>query len=186
MRVVPGTHLKNTNLEIYLYKRLTVARKYTCIQCFMEVCKAPLYIYIYKTRWLVYFSKVWLNRSPTLQHIRLKFKKRLLKFHIWSLSLYSAETWTLWKIDQKYLGSFEMWCWRRMEKISCTKCVWNEEVLHGVEEERNILHKQKANWIGHILHRNCLLKPVTEGKIERIIQGVTGGMCKTSGECSLC
>jgi len=38
-----------------------------------------------------------------------------------------------------------------------------------VKKERNILHeirKRKANWIGHILHRNCLLQRVTEGKIE--------------------
>jgi hypothetical protein len=37
-----------------------------------------------------------------------------------------------------------------------------------VSEQRNILHeirKRKANWIGHILCRNCLLKYVTEGKI---------------------
>jgi hypothetical protein len=31
--------------------------------------------------------------------------------------------------DQKYLESFEMWCWRRMEKISWTDHVRNEEVL---------------------------------------------------------
>ena len=30
----------------------------------------------------------------------------------------------------------------------------------------NILKKQKANWIGHILRRNCLLKQVIEGKIK--------------------
>jgi len=118
----------------------------------------------------VYSSKVWLNRISTLQHIRLEFKKKLLKCHIWSLSLYGAETFTLWKIDQKYLGSFEMWCWRRMEKISC---VWNEEVLHRVKDERNILHKKKANWIGHFLHRNCLLKHVIEGRTEGMIN-VTG------------
>jgi hypothetical protein len=44
----------------------------------------------------------------------------------------------------------------------------NEEVLHRVKEERNILHKtkrRKGNWIGHILRRNCLLKLVTEGKV---------------------
>jgi hypothetical protein len=27
---------------------------------------------------------------------------------------------TLWKVDQKYLKSSELWCWRRMEDISCT------------------------------------------------------------------
>jgi hypothetical protein len=87
--------------------------------------------------------------------------------------LYGAETRTLRKVDQKYLESFEMWCWRRMEKISWTDRVRNEEVLHRVKEERNILHtikRRKANWIGNILRRNCLLKHVIEGKLEGKIQ----------------
>jgi hypothetical protein len=44
-----------------------------------------------------------------------------------------------------------------------------EEVLLRVNEQRNIVHeirKLKANWIGHILRRNCLLKQVIEGKIK--------------------
>ena len=83
--------------------------------------------------------------------------------------LYGAENWTLRAADQKYLKSFEMWCWRRIEKISWTDHVRNEEVLLRVNEQRNILHeirKRKANWIGHILRRNCLLKQVIEGKIK--------------------
>jgi len=46
--------------------------------------------------------------------------------------------------------------------------VKNEEVLLRVKEQRNILHeisKRKANWIDHILRRNCLLQQVIEGKI---------------------
>jgi hypothetical protein len=69
-----------------------------------------------------------------------------------------------------------MWCWRRIEKISWTDHVRNEEVLLRVKEQRNILHeihKRKANWIGHILRRNCLLRRVIEGKIEGGIE-VTG------------
>jgi hypothetical protein len=75
----------------------------------------------------------------------------------------------MWKI-------FEMWGWRRMEKISWTDRVRNEEVLHRVKEERNILHRvrrRKANWICHILRRNCLLKHVIEGKLAGRIE-VTG------------
>ena len=63
------------------------------------------------------------------------------------------------------LGSLEMWCWRRMEKISWTGHVRDEEVLLRVNEQRNILHeirKRKANWIGHILRRNCLLKQLSK------------------------
>ena len=55
-----------------------------------------------------------------------------------------------------------------MEKISCSDHVRNEEVLHRVKGDRNIIHKikiRKANWIGDILRRNCLLKHVIEGKI---------------------
>ena len=44
-------------------------------------------------------------------------------------------------VDQKHLGSFEMWCWRRMEKISWTDHVRNEEILLRVKEQRNILHE---------------------------------------------
>jgi replicative superfamily II helicase len=42
-----------------------------------------------------------------------------------------------------------------------------EEVLQRVKEERNILQtlRRRANWIGHIVSRNCLLKHVIEGKI---------------------
>jgi len=63
-----------------------------------------------------------------------------------------------------------------MEKISWTDHMRNEEVLLRVKEQRNFLHeirKWKANWIGHILRRNCLLQRVTEGKIQGGIE-VTG------------
>ena len=63
-----------------------------------------------------------------------------------------------------------------MEKISWTDHVRNKDVLLRVKEQRNILHeirKRKANWIGHILLRNCLLQRVTEGKIQGWIE-VTG------------
>jgi len=63
-----------------------------------------------------------------------------------------------------------------MEKISWTDHVSNEDVLLRVKEQRNILHeirKRKANWIGHILRRNCFLQRVTEGKIQGGIE-VTG------------
>jgi len=56
-----------------------------------------------------------------------------------------------------------------MEKISWTDHVRNEDVLLRVKEQRNILHeksKRKANWIGHILRRNCLLQQVIVGKIK--------------------
>jgi len=56
-----------------------------------------------------------------------------------------------------------------MEKINWTDHVRKEEVLLRVKGQKNSLHeirKRKANWIGHILRRNCLLQRVIEGKIK--------------------
>jgi hypothetical protein len=99
----------------------------------------------------------------------LELRKKLVKCYVWSIVLYGVETWTLRAVVQKHLKSFEMWCWRRMEKLSWTDHVRNEDVLLRVKEQRNILHeihKRKADWIVHILRRNCILQRVTEGKIQ--------------------
>jgi hypothetical protein len=58
---------------------------------------------------------------------------------------------------------------KRLEKISWTHPVKNEEALLTVKQERNILYtvkRRKTTWIGHILHRNCLLKRAIEGKVK--------------------
>jgi hypothetical protein len=68
----------------------------------------------------------------------------------------------------EFLESFEVWYWRRMEKIRCADQVRNEEVLQRAKKEKNILHatkRRKTNWAGHILRRKCLLKDDIEGMI---------------------
>jgi hypothetical protein len=115
-------------------------------------------------------AKAAFNKKKTLStsKLDLNLRKKLVKCYIWNVALYCAETWMLRAADQKYLESSEMLCWRRME-ISWTDHVRNVEVFLRVNEQRNILHairKRKANWIGHILRRNCLLKQVIEGKIK--------------------
>jgi hypothetical protein len=100
-------------------------------------------------------------------------RKELVKCY---MALYYSEIWTLRAVEQKHLESFEMWCWRRMEKISWTDLVRKEEVLLRVKEQRNILHeisKRKVNLIGQILRRNCLLRQVIEGKVKGDVE-VTG------------
>jgi len=58
-----------------------------------------------------------------------------------------------------------------MEEISWTDHVRNGEVLYRVKGERGILrrvNRRKGEWIGHILHRNCLLKHCFDGKVKGI------------------
>ena len=95
------------------------------------------------------------------------------KWYSWIVALCGAEIGIVRKIDQKYQGSFEMCCWRRMEKSSWTDRVRNEEVLHREKEQRNILHtveRKKGNWICYILCRNWLITHIIEGKIEGMIE----------------
>ena len=74
-------------------------------------------------------------------------------------------------------------CWKyKMERVSHGVTFHYGFLFHissillRVKEQRNILHeisKWKANWVGHILGRNCLLQRVIEGKIQGWIE-VTG------------
>jgi len=91
------------------------------------------------------FSK---NKTLFTSKLDFNLRKKLIKCYILSMALYGAEIWMFQAADQKYLESFEMWCWRRMEKISWTDHVRIEEVLLTVNEQRNILQeirKRKAN-----------------------------------------
>ena len=83
------------------------------------------------------------KRALFTSTLDLELRKKLVKCYIWSIALYGAETWMLQAVDQKHLESFEMWCWRRMEKISWTDHVRNEEVLES--KSRGISYMKYAN-----------------------------------------
>jgi hypothetical protein len=53
--------------------------------------------------------KAAFNKTKTLftGKLDLNLRKKLVKCYIWSIALYGAQTWTLRKVDQKYLESFE-------------------------------------------------------------------------------
>lgn len=54
----------------------------------------------------------------------LNLRQKIEKGYIRNLAFYGAETCKLRKVGQKYLETFEMWCWRDMEKIR-----WNDRVM---------------------------------------------------------
>jgi len=122
--MIDQKQLENVECFKYLGSILTNDGRCTCeIKSRIAVAKAA-------------FNKKTLFTST----MDLNLRKKLVKCYIWSMALYGAETWMLQVADQKYLESFEMWCWRRMEKISWTDHVRNEEVLIRVNEQRNTLH----------------------------------------------
>lgn len=102
-------------------------------------------------------------------NINKKIRKRLIKIYIWSIALYGCETWTLTQRDRERLAAFEMWCWRRMEKISWTEKRTNEEVLTLVDEKRSLLRtieNRRGKMMGHLIRHDTFFKTILEGKIE--------------------
>ena len=59
-------------------------------------------------------------------------KKRLIKTLVWSVALYWSETWTIRKEDMRRLEAFEMWIWRRMEKVSWTEHIQMRRFYKGL------------------------------------------------------
>jgi len=108
--MIDQKQLENVESFKYLGSILTSDGRCTCeIKCRIAMAKAA-------------FNK---KRALFTSTLDLELRKKLAKCYIWSIALYGAETWTLRAVDQKHLESFEMWFWRRMEKISWTDHVRN-------------------------------------------------------------
>ena len=88
------------------------------------------------------------KRSIFCGPLEKELRKRLVKCFVWSVALYGAETWILRRNEQKWLKVFEMWIWRRMDRVKRTDKTKNAVVLERVGEERIILElikKRKIN-----------------------------------------
>ena len=82
-------------------------------------------------------AKIAFNNKKTIftsKNISLKTRKNLLKTYVWSIALYGCETWTITMEERRRLEAFELWCYRRMLRISWMDRVTNEEVLERVSE----------------------------------------------------
>ena len=93
----------------------------------------------------------------------------MVKTLVWPVAMYGCETWTLRKEENNRLSAFEMWAWRKLEKVSYLDKKTNEEVLSSAGEERSFVDaivKRKKNWIGHVVRGEGLLKQVLEGRME--------------------
>jgi len=65
-----------------------------------------------------------------ISKMNLDLRKRIVKCLAWSVALHASETWTISKTVMKRIEAFEMWIWRKMEKIIWTAKVSNSEVLN--------------------------------------------------------
>ena len=90
------------------------------------------------------------KRSTFCGPLEKELRKILVKCFMRSVVLYGAKTWTLRRNEQKQLEAFEMWEWRRMERVKWTNKIKNSVVLERVGEGRIMLElirkKKRIGW----------------------------------------
>ena len=77
---------------------------------------------------------IWKDRG-----IRKELKMKLVKALIWPVITYGTEGWTLKKDDERRLEAVEMWCYRRMLRISWTEKRTNKSILNELQTRRELL-----------------------------------------------
>ena len=114
------------------------------------------------------------------KRMNFELKCRIWKCYIWSTLLYGAETWTLCKETERRIDAFEMWCLRRMQRISWVVRSSNKEVLQRANRDRELMKaamKRKLVYAGHLIRegglQRLLLEGMIEGKRERGGQRIT-------------
>ena len=79
--------------------------------------------------------------------------------------MYGSEGWTLRKTDEKKIESSEMWCYRRLLRISWKDKRTNKSILQELDKKPELLElvkKRKLKYLGHAMrHRNCNLMKIT-------------------------
>lgn len=113
----------------------------------------------------------WKFKEILRGNIDLNLKKRLLKTYIFSVVGYASEAWTYSKKIINKLHAFEMWCYRRLLKISWTEKVSNKRLLERIGNKMILveeLFKRKMRFAGHIMRGSSgqLTQLVLEGMID--------------------
>ena len=96
----------------------------------------------------------WQNKEIMRRNVRFSTKKKILNCYVFSVLNYGCECWTWNKATCKKVNAFEMWCYRRMLKISWKDKVTNTEVLSRMQTDLHFLKdmkKRKLEYGGHVM-----------------------------------
>ena len=113
------------------------------------------------------------------QHIKkrditLPIKVHLVKAMVFPVVMYGCESWTIKKTEHRRIDAFELWCWRRLLRVSWTARRSNQPILKEILKEINPEHsmeglmlKLKLQYFGHLMQRaDSLENTLMLGKIE--------------------
>ena len=117
-------------------------------------------------------------------------KVRLVKAMVFPVVMYGCESWTVKKAERQRIDAFELWCWRRLLRVSWTARRSNQSILKEISpwcSLEGMMLKLKLQYFGHLMRRvDSLEKTLMLGGIEgrrrrgqqrmRWLDGITDSM----------
>ena len=104
-----------------------------------------------------------------IQHIK-KQRHYFAKAMVFPVVMYGCESWTIKKGERRRIDAFELWCWRRLLKVTWTARRSNQSILKEISPGcslEELMLKLKLQYFGHLLQRaNSFEKTLMLGKIE--------------------
>ena len=136
--------------------------------------------------------KVMTNLDSILKSrdITLPAKVHIVKAMVFPVVMYGGECWTIKKVECWRIDPFELWCWRRLLRVSWTARRSNQSILKEIIPEyslEGLMLRPKLQSFGHLMQRtDSLEKTLMLGKIEdrrrggrqsiRWLDGITDSM----------
>ena len=123
-------------------------------------------------RHLLLGRKVMTNLDCILKSRNITFptKVRLVKAMVFPVVMYECESCTIKKAERQRIGTFELWCWRRLLRVPWTARRSNQFILKEISSEyslEGLMLKLKLQYFGHLMQRtDSLEKTLMLGKIE--------------------
>ena len=122
--------------------------------------------------------------------ITLPTKVRLFKAMVFPVVMYGCESWTVKKAECQRIDAFELWCWRRLLRVSMTARRSNQSILKEISPGcslEGLMLKLKLQYFSHVMWRaDSFEKTLMLGKIEgrrrrgqqrvRWLDGITNSM----------
>ena len=88
--------------------------------------------------------------------ITLSIKVHLVKAMVFPVVMYGCESWTIKKAERRRIGAFELWCWRRLLRVSWTAGRSNQSILKEISPGCSLgglMLKLKLQYFGHLIRR---------------------------------
>ena len=100
--------------------------------------------------------------------ITLPTKVRLVKAIVFPVVMYGCESWTIKRAEHQRIDAFELWCWRRLLRVSWTARRSNQSILKEICPEYSLEGLMlKFHYFGHVMRRaDSSEKTLILGKVE--------------------